>query len=212
MSKTTLNKVNNVLICSLSIVYLAYLSFMRKTKLIGLLVGVYLSAYLLTNKHLSSMIVAIILALCIEIMLKSYETWGVNINIGTGRPFNILPQNLTSPTTQAPTVQCDRIGVRNTCNSADNPRCSWFENECVDNSILMHETNDDGAIELSSPLRLECSRRGQTDCVDDNNNCSWEESNERCVVLDGFVGSNVVEPFKGKSKKKRRRRRKVENF
>ena len=95
MGKKTLNQVNNVLICSLVIVYLTYLSFMRKTKLIGLLVGVYLSAYLVTRNHLSSSIIAIILALSMEVMLKSYETWGENINIGTGRSFNTNYQNLS---------------------------------------------------------------------------------------------------------------------
>ncbi len=49
---------------------------------------------LLTKKHLSSMIVAIILALCMEIMLKSYETWGEDLNIGTGKSFNKVFQEL----------------------------------------------------------------------------------------------------------------------
>jgi hypothetical protein len=187
---------------------------MRKTKLIGLLVGVYLSAYLLTNKHLSSMIVAIILALCMEIMLKSYENWDVDTNILDGNIISTEYQELSAPT-RASTVKCDEISNRNTCNSDNNPRCSWYDNGCVDNSILMHSINDDGQLELSSPLKLKCRRRGQTDCVSDDNDCSWEESNERCVDsrYDGFEGSNVVESFKGKSKKKRRRRRrKVENF
>ena len=215
MGKKTMNQMNNVLICSLSIIYLTYLSFMRKTKLVGLLVGVYLSAYLLTNKHLSSVIVAIILALCMELMLKSYETWGDSTNILDGSTIYTDYANLSAPVQELSRV-CNRIGNEDTCNSDDNQGCVWFNDprtergaECVPESILMR--NAEG--ELLEKPALKCSKRlGQEMCGTD---CLWENSddnadNHRCV---SSPLRNIVEPFKGKSKKKRRRRRrKVENF
>ena len=88
MNKKTLNQVNQVLVCSLAIIYLAYLSSMRNHILIELLVAIFIGCYLLTKKSLSSMIIAIIIVLSMEIIFKQCETWDIDTNITTGNSIN----------------------------------------------------------------------------------------------------------------------------
>ena len=88
MNKNTINQVNLVLVCSLTIVYLAYLNSMKKYRLTGLLVALFVGTYTLTNKYLISMIFSVIVVLSLEAILKKYESWDVDMNIGTGKTFN----------------------------------------------------------------------------------------------------------------------------
>ena len=89
MNKNTINQVNLVLVCSLTIVYLAYLNSMKKYRLTGLLVALFVGTYTLTNKYLISMIFSVIVVLSLEAILKKYEAWDVDMNIGTGKTFNL---------------------------------------------------------------------------------------------------------------------------
>ena len=89
MSKKTLNNVNNVLVASLAIVYVTYLIFMKKHKFLVLFSLINGALLLLTKNQVMSMVASIMVVLSLEIMLKKYEGWGVDMNIGTGKPFNV---------------------------------------------------------------------------------------------------------------------------
>ena len=192
VKKSSVMNINNVLISSVSIIYVAYLTFRRQYFIMLLVGGVFAVLYTLTKNNLNSLLVAIVVALCAEILLSSYEKWTVytgTTDIRTGG--NHMDEFEKYPFPETRIAPCSVSANETECGSAAG--CVWlnddnhnldstFNNKCIDGDILTHDS--DGNVE--EPYELK--------------------------VVEGFTGKQTNKKRQRKQKKKIQQKKKKETF
>ena len=162
VKKSSVMNINNVLISSVSIIYIAYLTFRRQYFIMLLVGGVFAVLYTLTKNNINSLLVAIVVALSAEILLSSYEKWTVytgTTDIRTGG--NHIDEFEKYPFPEKRDASCSVSANETECGSAAG--CVWltddnhnldstFNNKCIDGDILTHDS--EGDVEIPYELKV----------------------------------------------------------
>ena len=128
-----LKQVNCVLISSLSIIYIVYLTIPNKISLAIVLAGGYVAGNLLTKESCTSMLIAVVATLCLEIVLRNYETWTVysgSVDVRSGG--NLQTDYLKYPfdSTRSCAERCEKEDCKSGTGcmwNEPNKSCSLFE-------------------------------------------------------------------------------------